>query len=634
MNETTLIIKRVVIKSTFKIVYDQKFHEGLNVIRGYNGTGKSTIMELISYGLGGDIKKHRWKKEALECSNITLELELNCKPYVFRRAIEEETSKPQIMIFEGTFEESQEVNKGWTCYKNSKSDTRKSYSMQIFELLGMQQHITADSESLTMHQLLRILYIDQDTPAPKIFRTEPFTYDKESMRKAIGEYAFGFDDLKAHALRQKLYVANKKFNKLDEELKIIYKILGNINIKSTSKEIEDEISSLLSDFNELNILQQNIRSNANNYENKEQAKQAIELQKGIEKQIRTIAEFESDFVSTTYDIAESTEFVGTLEGRKQALEKASLTLTNIDVLEFKYCPSCLEKIKDTADIHCCSLCKTSSKQSNSNETYIQALNELDFQLNETKQMLEKQKKYRASLKASIKNEKEKINRLRVKYNEINMLANDYEVEFARIINEKGFIEAQIENQKERLSLAAELDEKRNQKQELQRDISSIETDLRILVESRKKRVKSVNGKISKKVVGILSRDGGHESAFDEAEKFEFDFATDSMRLDYRVNFSASSNVVLKNAFHLATLLVAVEDNGFRIPCFSMFDNIEDKGMKEGRSHAFQQTIIDMIKTIKGKFQIIMTTSMVAPTLNNDAYGVGPYYKIGSHTLDM
>ena len=39
------------------------------------------------------------------------------------------------------------------------------------------------------------------------------------MRKAIGEYTFGFDDLEAHSLRQKLYEANKAFDKLEDELK-------------------------------------------------------------------------------------------------------------------------------------------------------------------------------------------------------------------------------------------------------------------------------------------------------------------------------------------------------------------------------------------------------------------------------
>jgi DNA repair exonuclease SbcCD ATPase subunit len=634
MNKTTLIIKRVIIKATSKTVYDEIFHKGLNVIRGYNGTGKSTIMELISYGLGGDIKKHSWKGEALACSNISILLELNGKPFVFKRAIEEETSKPQIEIFEGTFLDSQKINAEWTYYKNSKSEVRKSYSMQIFELLGMQQHNTADSESLTMHQLLRILYIDQDTPASKIFRTEHFSYDKESMRKAIGEYAFGFDNLEAHALRQKLYDLNKRFDKLKDELLTVYKVLGQTNIKATTKEIDADIHSLLTDLNELTVQKQDMKLNEDNFSSSGSAKEANEIKEQINKQTKLIAELESEFISTTYDIAESIEFIGTLEYRKQSLEKANATSLSLGHLSFKFCPNCMEEVDISSESNNCCLCNRPSKKAIVNETYIQAVNELDFQLTETQQMLELQQKYRAQLEAEVKNHKETSNHLKSNFNEVNSYTSDYENEIAKFANQKGFIEAQIENLKDRQALASDLDAKRKIKDELQNAISEMETKLTNLEAARASRIHSVKGKISKKVIDILSKEGGIEPAFDLAETFDFDFATDSMRLDDRANFSASSNVVLKNAFHLAALLTAVNDNEFRIPCFSMFDNIEDKGMREDRSQIFQRTIAELTSKITNDFQIIMTTSMVDPTLNNVKYGVGPYYDKGVHTLNM
>ena len=39
-----------------KIAYDQNFHEGVNIIRGHNSAGKSTIGNFIFYVLGGDFK--------------------------------------------------------------------------------------------------------------------------------------------------------------------------------------------------------------------------------------------------------------------------------------------------------------------------------------------------------------------------------------------------------------------------------------------------------------------------------------------------------------------------------------------------------------------------------------------------
>jgi ABC-type molybdenum transport system ATPase subunit/photorepair protein PhrA len=43
----TLIVKRVVVERNGKPVYDEQFHAGVNVIRGENSSGKSTVLNFI-----------------------------------------------------------------------------------------------------------------------------------------------------------------------------------------------------------------------------------------------------------------------------------------------------------------------------------------------------------------------------------------------------------------------------------------------------------------------------------------------------------------------------------------------------------------------------------------------------------
>ena len=81
-----LQLNRLVILKQGKSVYDEKFHNGVNIIRGENGVGKSTIANSIYYLLGGDYNK--WLPEIEKCDFIVGELDLNEKIITVRRSIE------------------------------------------------------------------------------------------------------------------------------------------------------------------------------------------------------------------------------------------------------------------------------------------------------------------------------------------------------------------------------------------------------------------------------------------------------------------------------------------------------------------------------------------------------------------
>lgn len=59
MYKPTLILKRLIILKSGNPVYDEVFQEGVNIIRGKNGGGKTTIVESLFYVLGGDIPNKR-----------------------------------------------------------------------------------------------------------------------------------------------------------------------------------------------------------------------------------------------------------------------------------------------------------------------------------------------------------------------------------------------------------------------------------------------------------------------------------------------------------------------------------------------------------------------------------------------
>jgi VIT1/CCC1 family predicted Fe2+/Mn2+ transporter len=53
MHNSLFLNRLVILTQEGRIAYDEKFHRGVNIIRGDNSSGKSTISHFIFYVLGG-----------------------------------------------------------------------------------------------------------------------------------------------------------------------------------------------------------------------------------------------------------------------------------------------------------------------------------------------------------------------------------------------------------------------------------------------------------------------------------------------------------------------------------------------------------------------------------------------------
>ena len=132
----------------------------------------------------------------------------------------------------------------------------------------------------------------------------------------------------------------------------------------------------------------------------------------------------------------------------------------------------------------------------------------------------------------------------------------------------------------------------------------------------------------------MHRDLSYQDEFKAAENVEIDFGNDSFRLDGQNSFSASSLVYLKNAIRFAIFFASLKVENFRYPRFILCDNTEDKGMEVDRSQNFQRVIEELSNSQQVQHQIILTTSMIDPTLNIARYSIGDFYSAGNKTLKM
>lgn len=199
--EPTLIVTRMVIYRSEKIVYDEEFHAGVNVVRGENSSGKSTVLNFIFYGLGGDLTD--WSTVARLCSRVVLEVSLNGKKATLSRDVSETSTMQPMEIFGGSYLDSIKAPRSqWIKYPYRSGENRESFSQAIFGLLGIPEVSSDLSGHITMHQILRLLYADQLSPVEQLFRAVPF--DRADLRDTVGRLLCGAYD-------SAVYETSKKF---------------------------------------------------------------------------------------------------------------------------------------------------------------------------------------------------------------------------------------------------------------------------------------------------------------------------------------------------------------------------------------------------------------------------------------
>lgn len=630
MSKPKLFIERLVILTGGKRVYDEAFHPGVNILRGWNTTGKSTIMDLLVFGLGAEITS--WNEHQSKCDWVIIQVSLNGLVLTIKREITE-TGKSPMFFFEGDIDDSQNDSENWQRFPNRRSSEKHSYSQQLFEMLGLPQHKTDDSKNLTMHQILRLMYVDQLSATEKLLNTD-LTYDNVTTRRAIGEYLLGLDDLESHNLRQDLILANKEFEKINGELKAIYKMFGNdassINRQALQNELQEANQNISSLISRRNAVQQGLEDNID-----EEARERLQyLQKEIDRLNIEIQGLTANRHSINTELIDTQQFLDALEYRKESLSQSKLINSELGGLTFKYCPSCLSPIDDIEDHSVCGLCKTNVKEKERDFAYVQMSNEINFQIRESKYLIEQFQKDSESISSKLPALNRQIEITKEEYSELISYSDSRAALIADISTEIGFFKSQLINIEEKMELVDKVEDLIELKSKAQVKINSIEERLEQIKEQSKTRYEEVFNSIETNAKGLLVSDGGNEVAFDSPEDILIDFAKDRMAVNGRSKFSASSMVIMKNSIRLAIFLHAVDDDLSRLPNLMIMDNIEDKGMVPERSQNFQHTLIDACGQLQSEYQIIFTTSMIAEDLNDSPNCVGPYYPKGSHTLEL
>jgi len=630
-DKPSLFLKRLIVRThNNAIAYDQEFHNGVNIIRGKNSSGKSTISNFIFYILGGAY--NNWPSEALRCKDVIAEVKINGALITVKRNISESLVEP-MSIYWGNYEASKNDSSNWQTYPYKQTTNLISYTNVLFNALGFPEVKSDTDSNITMHQILRLLYIDQDTPTQSLFRLERF--DPPLTREAISEILLGIYDDTLYIQRLNLKQAVKESEEKKREFDNLNKVFGqtgNItNIAGVQKEIENAKKELLDVENSINDLrnQQIVKTTKRTELNSEKVQSELSV---VKNNIRNL---QSQINQFDIEIADSRQFVDTLEKRISELDNSLITRKILGELPLTHCPQCLSSLDSHLAEGNCLLCKQPLAEEAERANAKRLLQEMELQVKESKSLLEEKERKFTLFIGELPSQIE-IARSLQKQLDIS-IENPQSTRDERIDNlliTKGGSEKKIEYLTQQIKAVELIELLKKELIELNRFITISRLEIEQKEEQQKRNYQIAILKIRELTLYILKNDLDRQEEFRSGRKVEIDFLRDTYSLDDGNNFSASSKTYFKNAILFSIFFASVELNFFRYPRFILCDNMEDKGMEKERTQNFQNLITSMSDSYDQEHQIIFTTSMISDELNNKPYCVGEEYDRNNKTLNI
>jgi hypothetical protein len=625
-----LCLNRLRVLRGGRAVYDQKFHEGVNIIRGENGSGKSTIADFIFFILGGEFDD--WKGAAQLCEEVQAEIETSRGVLTLRRDIASKTSP--IKVYFGGFDlAANHALDGWETFPIRRQENRESVSQVLFRSLLIPEAQSEGAANITMHQLMRILYSDQRTPAPRLFRFESF--DTANIRTAVGDLVCGISGYEIYEINLKLRDLDKEFDEVSRRLTSLIEGLPTDDQFSSPAILNTAIENLA--FEKSALAKEIEGVDASVAQGQTQAflreRQSAHLE--ISKQRGKISDLEAGINTLKLELADLREFIEFLEEHVKKVELAENMQKAIGEIEFSQCPACLSDLKTTKDVYTCNVCGSATDPSADKSKYNQIRLDLEIQIRESNQLVNEKTTSLAKSEQTLRRLNSDYTQLLSEFSVRFDLSTAPRESFLAARNQRiGQIDQEIMYLSRLMESVAEIQRLSETKASLQATISSLKDRKEGLDKQAAKRRRIALTSVSDLAVSLLHDDLERQTEFKEAQSVELSFGDDAIFVDGKLNFAESSNVFLKNSAILALYLAAGRDPLFNHPRFLLLDNIEDKGMEVERSHLFQRLIVERATEISVRSQVIFTTSMMNPKLDLDDYVIGPFYTHENKTLKI
>jgi len=522
---------------------------------------------------------------------------------------------------------------GWETYPIRRSESRESFSQVLFRASGIPEAQSQGAANITMNQLLRLLYSDQRTPAAFLFRFEAF--DTREIREAVGDLICGLSVYELYEIELSLRALNNDYDQKNELLTALLSALPRDEALSRVETIDSRLTELSQEYEKLTAEIGNVDELVDDGKVHEFIVARKMAGNELRKSRAQITSNEQNLYVTELEITDLTSFLEYLEELADKLPKAQASSDLVGNIDFTHCPACLAALSDSRGPDHCILCGSKIDPDQERSRYLQIRMDLDIQLRESRQLLDEKKRASTNIDRELRrlrrDYQEQLSEYTIRY-EVSTSPRDSFVaeryqQLGRIDRERTYLARLRER-------AIEIQALSEEKAKLQQQINRLKDRQAALEVASQRRRGQALTLISEIAKGILRQDLDRQDEFMNANSVKVDFGDNTILVDGELNFAESSNVIVKNSAILSLMLAATQDKEFYHPRFVLLDNIEDKGMEQTRSHNFQEIILRASEAAKHDHQIIFTTSMFNPALDEVKYVVGPQYTHDRRTLSL
>ena len=347
-----LAIRRVIYNGKRYFFESPYLEDGVVILEGTNGHGKSTFMDLIYYALGGKVSSFDKNSDTPSKHNeifndednyIELQLELNQQVYELTRYIGDN----QIFIVDS----KQQVIETFIYRNSSTNPDAVIFSDWILGKLGIDVFDIVQGTrnfKLNFSDLLRLVYHDQATEVSKIYKeadNSNFVSDSLEIRKAIFEVLIGKSYNEYYSLLGQYKLALKEYEKSQAIMDSYDEFIGQILNDDLSNVIH--IKNMISENESMIEKVRNERDLA--YVQKNGTAKTFGVLDEQKKMLLRLEREKDELVQNKYAIMQSVSKIIYLtdEAKRELKEIEKIRLVNKRLKLFtpNTCPYCLREVQ-------------------------------------------------------------------------------------------------------------------------------------------------------------------------------------------------------------------------------------------------------------------------------------------------